>query len=159
ASHLARVRAARAAPARGLRPAARGGLVDARGGRRHRGRDRQRQASSVPRHPPPADGARGPRRGTMSRHLTDRTLLETLEEKGSSPEQEHLRSCVACAARRASLADDLEVLSSVLRDGPLPRPVARPVAVRRWVSLAGAAAAAAALAWGVSGRSPVPEQM
>ena len=95
----------------------------------------------------------------MIRHLGDRTLLETLEEKGSPLEQEHLRSCAACAARRASLAHDLEVLSSVLRDGPLPRPVARPTAVRRWVPLAGAVAAAAALAWVVSGRPPVPEQM
>jgi hypothetical protein len=95
----------------------------------------------------------------MIRHLGDRTLLETLEGKGSPPEQEHLRSCAACAARRASLAHDLEVLSGVLRDGPLPRPVARPAAVRRWVALAAATTAAAALVWGMSGRSPVAEQI
>jgi hypothetical protein len=95
----------------------------------------------------------------MIRHLGARTLLETLEGKGSPPEQEHLRSCAACAARRASLAHDLEILSSVLRDGPLPRPVARPAAVRRWVALAAAVAAAAVLAWGLSGRAPVPERV
>jgi hypothetical protein len=95
----------------------------------------------------------------MIRHLRDRTLLETLEGRGSPREQEHLRSCAACAARRASLARDLEVFSSVLRDGPLPRPVASPAGVRRWMSLAAAATAVAALAWGLSGRTPVPEQL
>jgi hypothetical protein len=95
----------------------------------------------------------------MIRHLGDRTLLETLEGRGSPREQEHLGSCAACVARRASLARDLDVLSSVLRDGPLPRPVVRPAAVRRWIPLAVAATAAAGLVWGLSARTPVPEQL
>jgi hypothetical protein len=53
----------------------------------------------------------------------------------------------------------LDVLSNVLRDGPLPRPVARPAGVRRWIPLAVAAAATAALVWGLSARTPVPEQV
>jgi len=95
----------------------------------------------------------------MIRHLEDRTMLETLEGRGSLREQEHLRSCAACAARRASLVRDLEVLSSVLRDGPLPRPVASPVASRRWMALAAVVTAAAVVAWVLSGRAPVPEQL
>jgi hypothetical protein len=95
----------------------------------------------------------------MNRHLEDRTLLETLEGEGSPEEQKHLRSCAACAATRARLARDLEVLRSVLRDGPLPRPVARATGVRRWIPLAAAATVAAALAWGVSSRTPEPERL
>ena len=92
-------------------------------------------------------------------HLEDRTMLETLEGRGSLREQEHLRSCAACAARRASLVRDLEVLSSVLRDGPLPRPVASRVAARRWMTLAAVVTAAAVVAWVLSGRAPVPEEL
>jgi hypothetical protein len=95
----------------------------------------------------------------MIRHLGDRTLLETLEGRGSPREREHLGSCAACAARRASLARDLDVLSNVLRDGPLPRPVARSAAVPRWIPLAAVAMATAALVWGLAGRTPAPEQV
>jgi hypothetical protein len=95
----------------------------------------------------------------MIRHLGDRTLLETLVGRGSPREREHLGSCAACAARRASLARDLDVLSNVLRDGPLPRPVARPAVVRRWIPLAAAALATAALVWGLATRTPAPEQV
>jgi hypothetical protein len=95
----------------------------------------------------------------MIRHLGDRTLLETLEGRGSPREREHLGSCAACAARRASLARDLDVLSNVLRDGPLPRPVARPAVERRWIPLAAAAMATAALVWGLAARTPGPEQV
>jgi hypothetical protein len=34
----------------------------------------------------------------MIRHLGDRTLLGTLEGRGSARELEHLGSCAACAA-------------------------------------------------------------
>ena len=95
----------------------------------------------------------------MIRHLGVRALLETLEGRGSPREREHLGSCAACAASRASLARDLDVLGSVLRDGPLPRPVARPAAVRRWIPLAAVATATAALVWGLSARAPVPDRV
>jgi hypothetical protein len=90
----------------------------------------------------------------MSRHLDDRTLLDVLAGEGSPRQQQHLDTCAVCAARTARLARDLELVGSVLRDGPLPRPVARTAALRRWAPLAGAAMAAALLAWGLSPRTP-----
>ena len=91
----------------------------------------------------------------MSMHLDDRTLLDVLAGEGSPRQQDHLDGCAACAARHARLARDLALVGSVLRDGPLPRPVARTTALRRWIPLAGAAMAAALLAWGLSLRAPL----
>lgn len=95
----------------------------------------------------------------MSMHLDDRTLLDVLAGEGSPRQQHHLDGCAACTARHARLARDLALVGSVLRDGPLPRPVARTAALRRWVPLAGAAMAAALLAWGLSPRTPPPDAM
>jgi hypothetical protein len=92
----------------------------------------------------------------MSMHLDDRTLLDVLAGEGSPRQRNHLDGCAACTARRARLARDLALVGSVLRDGPLPRPVARTAALGRWIPLAGAAMAAALLAWGLSLRPPAP---
>jgi len=93
----------------------------------------------------------------MNMHLDDRTLLDVLAGEGSSRQQDHLDGCATCAARHARLARELALVGSVLRDGPLPRPVARTAALRRWIPLAGAAMAAALLAWGLSLRAPTPD--
>ena len=95
----------------------------------------------------------------MVRHVSDRTLLGMLEGEGSPREREHLWSCATCAGRRARLARDLDVLSGVLGDGPMPRPVARSAVVRRWVPLAAGATVAVALAWSLVGRVPAPVEL
>jgi len=93
----------------------------------------------------------------MSMHLDDRTLLDVLAGEGTPRQRDHLDGCAACAARHARVARDLALVGSVLRDGPLPRLVARTAALRRWIPLAGAAMAAALLAWGLSLRTPAPD--
>jgi hypothetical protein len=96
----------------------------------------------------------------MTAHLDDRTLLDVLGGEGSPPERVHPGACAVCARRSARLARDLDLVGNVLRDGPLPRPVARPAALRRWVPLAAAAVTTAALlAWGLSGHTPPPAQV
>jgi hypothetical protein len=95
----------------------------------------------------------------MTAHLDDRTLLDVLGGEGSPHERVHLGACAVCARRSARLAHDLDLVANVLSDGPLPRPVARPAAVRRWVPLAAAVTAAALLAWGLSGRTPPPARV
>jgi hypothetical protein len=92
----------------------------------------------------------------MSSHLDDRALLDVLAGEGSPRQRLHLGGCAACAARHARLARDVALVGSVLRDGPLPRPVARTASLRRWAPLVGAALAAALLAWGLSLRAPLP---
>jgi hypothetical protein len=92
----------------------------------------------------------------MTTHLDDRTVLDVLSGEGSPRERAHLESCAVCAQRSARLARDLDLVGTVLRDGPLPRPVARPAAMRRWMPLAAATATAALLAWVLSGPTPRP---
>lgn len=89
----------------------------------------------------------------MTMHLGDRTLLDVLGGEGSPAERAHLDSCVVCATHSARLARDLDRVSNVLRDGPLPRPVAR-ISGKRWASLAAAATAAMLLLWGLWSRTP-----
>jgi len=96
----------------------------------------------------------------MNRHLGERALLRALEGESRPREREHLASCATCVARRVQLAREIRLLGGVLRDGPLPAVSERRAPIPRWVpAMLGAGVAAALLAWGLLGRSPLPAEV
>ena len=85
----------------------------------------------------------------MSGCLRDRTLLLLYYGRGISSQQTHLTECEACAARYRQVGRDLETISRVLREKPLPKTVShrfRPVSVR-WLPAGAALALALVLVW------------
>lgn len=85
----------------------------------------------------------------MSGCLRDRALLLLYYGGGNSSQRTHLTECEACAARYRQVARDLETISRVLREKPLPKTVShrfRPVSVR-WLPAGAALALALVLVW------------
>ena len=69
----------------------------------------------------------------MSGCLRDRVLLLLYYGGGNSSQRTHLTECEACAARYRQVGRDLEAISQVLREKPLPKTVShrfRPFSVR-----------------------------
>jgi len=95
----------------------------------------------------------------MSRHLGERALLRALEGESRARERDHLASCTTCVGRRAQLARELRRIGTELREGPAPRLIDRPSAIRWMPAILGAGAAAGLLAWAVLGRPPIPAQV
>src|SRR5207245_11779906 len=143
ATHLACLSLPLPAAAGGLRAASARGLVNRRGGRNVGTEQRQREAAPLPGDSP---AARGAQRHTMSRCLTERTLMLLQAGEGRAEERAHLRACPRCAARDRALEDELGVIADALRAGPAPG-AARPRL--RWRSV-GALAASVALAVGAA---------
>src|SRR5439155_652012 len=141
----ARPRRALPRPARtgavALPPAARRPPRGRRGGRNVGTERWQREAAPLPGDSP---AARGPQRHTMSRCLTDRTLMLLQAGEGGAGERAHLRACPPCATRYRALEDDLGVVADALRADPPPG-AARPRL--RWRAV-GALAATVVLAVG-----------
>jgi hypothetical protein len=99
----------------------------------------------------------------MSGCLRDRALLLLYYGGGNSSQQTHLTECEACAARYRQVGRDLEAISQVLREKPLPKTVTHrfhPFTVR-WLPIGAALALALLLVWvsariwNPSARSPV----
>jgi hypothetical protein len=85
----------------------------------------------------------------MSGCLRDRALLLLYYGGGNSSQQTHLTECEACAARYRQVGRDLEAISQVLREKPLPKTAShrfRPVSVR-WLPAGAALALALVLVW------------
>src|SRR5205823_1373834 len=108
AAHLACLSPPLRAAAGGLRAAPARGLVNRGGGRNVGTEQRQREAAPLPGDSP---AARGAQRHTMTRCLTERTLMLLQAGEGSAEEGAHLRACPRCAARHRALADDLGVIA------------------------------------------------
>lgn len=94
----------------------------------------------------------------MTRCPHDEDLLD-FATGGASEARAHVDGCAACQTRLAALRDDLALLRTALRDGPLPVPRRR--ARHGWIPAAATAATAAAAAaalvitWTTAERSPV----
>ena len=85
----------------------------------------------------------------MSGCLRDRALLLLYYGRGNSSQRTHLTECEACAARYRQVGRDLETISQVLREKPLPKTAShrfRPVSVR-WLPAGAALALALVLVW------------
>ena len=85
----------------------------------------------------------------MNGCLRDRTLLSLYYGRGTTTQKTHLTECDACAARYRQLERDLEAISQVLREKPLPKTVShrfRPFSVR-WLPTTAALALALVLVW------------
>ena len=94
----------------------------------------------------------------MSRHLGERALVRALEGESRAREREHLASCATCVGRRAQLARELRHIGTELREGPAPRLIERPSAIR-WMPAVLGTGAAVLLVWAVLGRAPIPAQI
>jgi anti-sigma factor RsiW len=106
----------------------------------------------------------------MAAHLSDQTMTDLLEGRGTTGEQAHLDSCPACAARLDEARAALELASGVEIPEPpglyweaLRRNVSRRIAEeppRRarwgWVLPVAAGAGALVVAFLLLGRPPVP---
>ena len=85
----------------------------------------------------------------MSGCLRDRALLLLYYGGGNSSQRTHLTECEACAARYRQVGRDLEAISQVLREKPLPKTVShrfRPFSIR-WLPAGAALALALVLVW------------
>ena len=85
----------------------------------------------------------------MTGCLRDRTLLSLYYGRGTIAQKTHLTECEACAARYRQVERDLEAISQVLREKPLPKTVShrfRPFSVR-WLPTTAALALALVLVW------------
>jgi hypothetical protein len=85
----------------------------------------------------------------MTGCLKDRTLFLLYYGGATSSQRTHLTECDACATRYRHLGRDLEAISQVLREKPLPKTVThrfRPFTVR-WLPIGAALALALLLVW------------
>jgi hypothetical protein len=85
----------------------------------------------------------------MTQCMGDRRLLLLYYGGGTRAQRTHLQECKACAARYRQLERDLEAISQVLREKPLPPTIShrfRPFTFR-WLPGAAVLALALALVW------------
>lgn len=80
--------------------------------------------------------------------LSEPDLLLAHYGEGRAADHDHLRACLACAARYRALAQDLHVIDTTLREPRPERRRARPALWRWSATIAGAAAALALVAGG-----------
>ena len=84
----------------------------------------------------------------MNRCLKEKTLLLLHDGEGTTAQRTHLTECATCAARYQKLRRDLQTISEILRDKPLPKAVSRRLSSARvrWLPKVGALAMALLLA-------------
>jgi hypothetical protein len=88
----------------------------------------------------------------MNRCLKEKTLLLLHDGEGTSAQRTHLTECATCAARYQKLRRDLQTISEILSDKPLPKALNQRLSSPRvrWLPKVGALAMALLLLAGVA---------